>query len=238
MIRPALPATTPPKRHKKWLRYILLAPLKSVRYLLFILRKPLILFILGILTFICILYFVNKEIHLPTTQQKHIELTPEFITKIKETGQWEFLSINTEELVDTLRKGFLSDDRLARIYKGTLRLGINLSHTPPNWITTKNDTVYLQLPDIELLNPIFIDEARTYSFYESGHWKASARETMYQRAHKQMLQKNMTPYNVNEARENARVQFTNIFRALGFTQVIFQFQPRAESHSAHSFSNT
>ena len=44
-----------------------------------------------------------------------IDITPEQIESIRAIGQWEFLSISNEELVDTTRKGLFRDDHLARI---------------------------------------------------------------------------------------------------------------------------
>ena len=58
----------------------------------------------------------------------HVEVTPATIASIKSIGQWEFLTIHDEEYVDTVREGFFSDDGLARIYYGTLRLGLDMSH--------------------------------------------------------------------------------------------------------------
>ena len=52
-----------------------------------------------------------------------IDPTPTQIVSIKAIGEWEFLAISAEELVDTVRKGLLTNDELARIYFGTLRLG-------------------------------------------------------------------------------------------------------------------
>ena len=45
-------------------------------------------------------------------------MTPSEIESIRRIGQWEFMAINDEELVDTVRKGFFSDDHLVRIYSG------------------------------------------------------------------------------------------------------------------------
>ena len=44
-----------------------------------------------------------------------ISLTPLQITSIKETGEWEFLSIEDEEIVDTIRKGWFGEDSIIRI---------------------------------------------------------------------------------------------------------------------------
>ena len=90
-----------------------------------------------------------------------INITPEQITSIKAIGEWEFLSIADEELVDTVRKGLFSDDHLSRIYYGTIRLGINLHQVEPGWVTVSGDSLLVTLPAIGLLDRDFIDEART-----------------------------------------------------------------------------
>ena len=104
-----------------------------------------------------------------------IDPTPTQIQSIKAIGEWEFLSVSLEELADTIRKGFLSDDELSRIYYGTLRLGINMHQVEPGWLEADGDSVSLMLPKIGLLDHDFIDEARTKPFFESGSWKPEDR---------------------------------------------------------------
>ena len=59
----------------------------------------------------------TKNDSLPTVSvDDKIDVTPAIITSMKEIGEWEFLSVTDEELVDTTRKGFLRDDKLVRIY--------------------------------------------------------------------------------------------------------------------------
>ena len=48
----------------------------------------------------------NSLISLSITQNSEIEETPIEISKIQRIGEWEFLSIKTEELVDSIKKGF------------------------------------------------------------------------------------------------------------------------------------
>ena len=54
-----------------------------------------------------------------------ISLSTEQIQSIRNIGQWEFLSVSDEELIDTVRRGLFSNDRLSRIYYGTMRIGID-----------------------------------------------------------------------------------------------------------------
>jgi uncharacterized SAM-binding protein YcdF (DUF218 family) len=105
-----------------------------------------------------------KTTRLRIGANQQIDITPQQIQSIKEIGEWEFLSISDEEMVDTIRHGIFSDDHLVRIYYGTMRLGVNLKQVEPGWIVTRGDTIEITLPQISLLDHDFIDEARTKSF--------------------------------------------------------------------------
>lgn len=146
----------------------------------------------------------NTSVSLVTNDR--IDYTPNIVDRMKAIGQWEFLAVSDEELIDTVRKGFFSDDELVRIYYGKLRLGIDLSSCSDDWIRQEKDTVYVTIPEIKLLDYNFIDEARTKSFFESGKWSNADRQAMYDRARERMLKRCMSPENMKVARENAREQ--------------------------------
>ena len=184
---------------------------------------------LGVLALIiaAIVFFVRSCINsngLNTEVDESIGMTPTQIASIKAIGQWEFLAISDEELVDTVRKGFFSDDELMRIYYGTLRLGIDLGKLKPGWAWRQGDSIRITLPPVELLDERFIDEARTQSFYESGKWSASDREALYQRAQKRMRQRCLSSSNVQSAEQNASRQMYQLMRSLGFSNVIIRFE--------------
>lgn len=153
-----------------------------------------------------------------------IDITPEQIKSIKAIGEWEFLSISDEEMVDTIRKGIFSDDHLVRIYYGTMRLGINLKQVEPGWIVARGDTISVTLPPIGLLDRDFIDEARTKSFYESGSWEAKDREALLKRAYHRMLRRGLTPQNLQSARENGDAQVRQVLRSMGFQQISIKYK--------------
>jgi len=153
-----------------------------------------------------------------------IDHTPTQIQSIKAIGEWEFLSVSLEELTDTVRKGFFSDDELSRIYYGTLRLGINMHQVEPGWLEAEGDSVRLTLPRVELLDRDFIDEARTKPFFETGSWKPEDREALYRQAHERMLQHGLTKENLTAAETNAREQITSLMRAMGFRKVTITFK--------------
>lgn len=169
------------------------------------------------------LLFAEKDNHLSLGTDDAIDITPEQIASIKAIGQWEFLSISTEELVDTTRKGFLKDDQLVRIYYGTLRLGIDLSKVSDGWIQTHGDSVVVTLPQVGLLDPDFIDEARTKAFYETGTWSPRDRELLYNKARRQMIRHSMTAENMASARDNADAQFRQLLKAMGYHNIVIRF---------------
>ena len=88
-------------------------------------------------------------------------LTPTQIKSIESIGEWEFLAVSDEEIVDTVSHGFFGDSELIRIYYGTLRMGIDLRQARKGWIRLEGDTVCADLPPVRLLGNEFIDEART-----------------------------------------------------------------------------
>ena len=153
-----------------------------------------------------------------------IDASPTQIQSIKDIGEWEFLSVSLEELADTVRKGFFSDDELARIYYGTLRIGINMHQVEPGWLTAEGDSVSLSLPPVALLDRDFIDEARTKPFFETGTWKPEDREALYRLAHKNMLTHGLTKENLATAEDNAREQITSLMKTMGFKKVTIIFK--------------
>ena len=151
-------------------------------------------------------------------------MSPTQIEEMRQIGEWEFLSIADEELVDTVRRGFFSDDELIRIYYGTLRLGIDLGEAREGWASEKDDSISVLLPRVRLLDDDFIDEARTRSFYESGKWSDADRQALYYRAAARMRTRCLTPENIRSAEENASRQFAQMIRSMGFERVSIRFE--------------
>ena len=159
-----------------------------------------------------------------TARRGKISVTPTQIKSVKETGQWEFLTIDVEELADTAATRMIgSDRRLTRIYYGTLRLGIDLREAADDWVKMDGDTVDVTLPTIIMLDEDFIDEAKTKAFYESGTWDQASREALYQQARRKMLSRCLTTDNINIAQLNAVEQMTKLFEAMGYPYVDVHF---------------
>jgi hypothetical protein len=164
----------------------------------------------------------HSEVGLAVDQR--INITPEQITSIKAIGEWEFLSVSAEELVDTTRRRLLMKDELARIYYGTLRLGVDMHQVKPGWIKTSGDSITMTLPAIGLLDKDFIDEARTRPFYESGSWTAEDREILFKKAYRMMTQHCLTKENLQAAEANGQEQFRNMLQSMGYKHVKITFE--------------
>ena len=72
--------------------------------------------LLFVIISIIVFFWLNKDNFLSIGNKNRIEVSEAQIISMKEIGEWEFLSINDEELIDTVRHGFFGDDELSRIY--------------------------------------------------------------------------------------------------------------------------
>ena len=163
----------------------------------------------------------NSGISIEATQLK----------SVRDIGQWEFLTVSDEELVDSTAGRILgSDKQITRIYYGTLRLRFDMKDVK---IDVQGDSVTMTLPKVRLLDPDFIDETRTKAFYESGRWSAADREALYNKARRQMMAHALTPQNLQTAADNADVQLRRMMRAMGYKTVIIRFEETHKSHKSH-----
>lgn len=185
------------------------------------------LFLIATIAVVTLIVWAGRTIEtssLEIVSDNNIDITPQQIQSIKAIGQWEFLAVNDELMVDTTRKGIFSDDHLVRIYYGTLRLGIDMHRVKTGWIEAHGDTIIVKLPPIDLLDDDFIDETRTKSFYESGKWNADAKKAMLAKAYKKMRARCLSQSNINIAENNADLQMRNIMKAIGFNNVVIRFE--------------
>ncbi|KGF34894.1 DUF4230 domain-containing protein [Hoylesella buccalis] len=190
-------------------------------------RKTIFSMIMVLLLVSIVLVYLNKDNRFELSKDDKIKITPTQIQSIRDIGQWEFLTINNEEIIDTVRHGFFGDAELVRIYYGTLRLGIDLQDAGEDFIEPKGDSIVVMLPPVKLLDHNFIDEARTKSFFEKGEWKAKDRDDLYRRAYQAMIDRCLTTPNIQSAERNATRQFYKLMKSMGFENVIIRTKPYA-----------
>ena len=169
----------------------------------------------------------DPPISLSVVHNTRIDVTPEEIQSIRDIGQWEFLSISTEEMVEWHRHRTFGNDHLVRIYQGTLRIGVDMAHAKEDWLQSLPDsTAIVHLPAIGLLDNQFIDEARTRTFYEKGSIPPAILDQLYATAAQKMRHRCLTPQNLKRAENNARTHFDRIVRAMGFKRVEIVFDKK------------
>ena len=181
---------------------------------------------------LCALAFVGYRIKkvyfdgdgLFAEQKQTIDSTPEEIRALRDIGQWEFLSVDTEELVEKNESSLLSTHKqLVCVYRGTLRIGIDMSDLPADWCKVQGKTVLLHLPDVGLLDNDFINDTRTTVFVEEGNWNADAKQQLRTQAAEAMKRRALSAENLSLARRNAEEQFRKLFTALGYNDVNIVF---------------
>lgn len=172
------------------------------------------------------LYWWNKDNKVEGGSVGETTISPTQVKSIESIGQWEFLSVSDEELIDTTRHGFFGDDKLVRIYYGTLHLGIDMKDVKEGWMKANQDTITCTLPPIKLLDNNFIDEAKTHSFFETGKWTGKDRQDLYNRAYAAMKKRCLSQANITSAENNAQSQFFKMMKAMGFANVKVEFEKR------------
>jgi len=198
----------------------------SLAWLRLLRLKVYVAIAIGMVVIVAVAVLVHKcgDSSVHTEVDDGIGLTPTQVLSMREIGQWEFLSIEDEELVDTVHKGFFSEKALTRIYYGTLRLGFDMKSVGQGWLSRTADTLTVTLPPITLLDEDFIDETRTKAFYETGTWTDKDRKDLYERARAKMLRRCLTEANIKSAEQNASRQVGQMFKALGFSHVRIRFE--------------
>lgn len=151
--------------------------------------------------------------------------TPVTVTSLQEIGKWEFLAIEDDEIIDTIRNGLFSNDVLTRVYHGTVRIGVNMKQMRKADIKYQKhgDKLVVRLPKVGLLDKKFIDEARTDSYYESGKWSEKARKELLKRAERKMLKRCLTKQNIKTAEQNGKAAAQQLFKSLGYENVEIKF---------------
>lgn len=74
--------------------------------------RPILIAVAVILLILLVswIYRNMKSNSIEITADQEIDITPQQIQRIKDIGEWELLEISDEEMVDTTRRGILSDD--------------------------------------------------------------------------------------------------------------------------------
>lgn len=113
-------------------------------------------------------FFIYRTItgNKPMTTTKTVDdHTPVVLDSIKSIGKWSLLSIEMDQVVDTLDDGFLGTkikrEPVKVQFHGTLHYGYDTNKLPKNWVVVRGDSITFNLPDPQLLDDNFLDERKT-----------------------------------------------------------------------------
>ena len=190
--------------------------------------KKLILFLLSVPVVLGVAaYFFMKKtaeavpVSVNVVTNSQIDKTENTIVSLRNIGQWEFLTIDVEELVDTAIAKTFGADRISCIYKGTCRLGIDMADESL-CISTSGDTAFVKLPQAKLLDEHFLQDAKTQVFFQDGDFAPVVMESLKRRAQQRMKVRALTDKNLRQTEANARSQIAGLLKASGFTTTIFE----------------
>lgn len=171
----------------------------------------------------------TKSVKTGHTTEVTVTPTPVDLDSIHNIGQWSFLSIELDQVVDTIDKGFFSSDRISVGYHGTLHYGIDMSKADKDWVKIENDTtVNITLPAITLLDKRFLDE-RNVKVYEGNDDmdfinKPGVRAALVSKAKAEMVRRG--DQHKGEAQAKAESELRRLFTSHGYKKVNIQFKEK------------
>lgn len=164
-----------------------------------------------------------------TEENVRAEMTPAVLDSIRSIGEWQLMTVPLTVQVDTVQKRWLGivKDNLKRSYTGTMSLGIDLRSMPEDWSSIDEDTIFLSLPDVCLLDSNFIDESKTrviLSDNEDFEADTKVKSAMLRTARNRIIRTGITPSNLENCRKEAKKELSRRFKAIGYKDVRVEFK--------------
>lgn len=178
---------------------------------------------------VAVLYMCHAAKSVTAGHQTEVVVTPTPVNldSIRAIGQWSFLTVEMDEIVDTVDRGLFSSDRISVAYHGTLHYGINVAEARHGWVTIVGDTaVTVVLPPVRLLDDRFLDE-RNVKVYEGRDDmdfinKPTVRAALVRKAKAAMIRRGRE--NIPEARGKAETEVRRIFSQHGYKKIVVSFE--------------
>ena len=182
-----------------------------------------------LIVMVAVLYMCHAAKNVTAGHQTEVVVTPTPVNldSIRAIGQWAFLTVEMDEVVDTVDRGLFSSDRISVAYHGTLHYGINVAEARPGWVTIVGDTaVTVVLPPVKLLDYRFLDE-RNVKVYEGRDDmdfinKPTVRAALVRKAKAAMIRRGRE--NIPEARGKAEAEVRRIFSQHGYKKIVIRFE--------------
>lgn len=148
-----------------------------------------------------------------------VKTTPVNLDSIKRIGQWSLVTVELDQIVDTVDKGFFRDHDIEVMYHGTLHYGIDMSKLQDDWVKIINDSIAeITLPEAQLLDQHFLDERNVKVILGDDDQKfinrPEVRSALVGKAKAEMIKKGNA--HKAEAQQKAEAEISRLFASHGY----------------------
>ncbi len=161
-----------------------------------------------------------KTEHVVSQTVAETKPTPVNLDSLKRIGQWSVVTVELEQSVDTVDKGFFHDTAIELLYRGTLHYGVDMMKVKDDWVRVVDDSVAIvTLPEVQLLDDRFLDERNVKVILGDGDEKfinrPEVKEALVRKAKAEMIRQGDT--HKPEAKKKIEDEITRLFSSHGFT---------------------
>lgn len=199
-------------------------------------KKKRNIIIAGVVLVIALLLYLLKD---TATQVYHnvfearTEVGHVMLSELAKTEKLTVLSMYKEVVVSQYREvpGFLYRTKLNQIhsvYPGRIDIGFDLTKCADDWLLMREDTAYVKLPAVEILNQgnWYLDETSHQTPIEDGTWTNEDYVRLSHRANA-LLKRNCELDNCYQlAEDNGKRVVRNLFQAMGIKYIKVEVEPR------------
>jgi len=199
-------------------------------------KKKRNIIITAVVLLICLLLYLAKE----TVQQvyNHVfddrtEIGHVMLSELAKTEKMTVLSLYKEVIVSQYREeqGLLYGTNLYHIHSvfpGRIDVGFDLTKCSEDWMLMREDTAYVKLPAVEILNQggWYIDETARQTPIEEGQWNNEDYARLAHRANALVKRNSELDDCYRMAEDNGKRVVRNLLQAMGVKNIVVEIQPR------------
>ena len=155
------------------------------------------------------------------------------LSDLTKTEKLTVLSLYKEVVVSQYKETsnmFLGSKKyqIHSVYPGRIDVGFDLKNCADDWLLMREDTAYVKLPAVEILNQggWFIDEASRETPIEEGEWTNEDYARLSHRANALLKRNSELDDCYRMAEENGKRVVQNLLQAMGIKFVKIEVEPR------------
>ena len=192
--------------------------------------------ILALVALVALLLFLNRE---KVAQAYHdifstrTEIGHVMLADLAKTDKLTVLSVYKEVIVSQykIEPGIwygTNEYQIHSVYPGRIDVGFDLTQCADDWLLMREDTAYVTLPPVEILNQgnWYIDETARQTPIEEGTWNQSDYARLAHRANALIKRNSELENCYRMAEDNGKRVVENLLKALGIRYVKVVVTPR------------